>query len=108
MNLQQKKITIKCGYYLILLKVFLQLVDPFCSLRGLIFTDNLENTFFVHFSDEPLEFYDWVRGIEHILFIDNPTITIMACGLTYPTRHAHKNTKLTIHGTHKFSLEKPL
>lgn len=71
-----KKNSLKYGYYLISLNVFLQVVYPFYSLKSLIFTENKVNKFFVRFSDEPLYCYDWVGGIEQLLLI-NPIIAIM-------------------------------
>ena len=76
-----KKRTLKYGSYLISLKLFLEVVDPFCSRKGLIFTENQANKFFVHFSDEPLDCYDWVEGSEQLIPIKNPIFTIMTCRL---------------------------
>ena len=59
-----KKKPLKYGYYFKSLKFFLQVVDPFCSLKGFIFTKNQEKKFFVHFSGETLDCYKWASGCD--------------------------------------------
>jgi hypothetical protein len=75
----KKKITLRYGYYLIFLKVFLQLLYPFFSFLILIFTYNQAKDFFVCFSDDFVDCYHYVGVIQQVIV--HPIITTMARGL---------------------------